>query len=100
MPQRKLIESGSRVPVRLNPRDRELICDHTLADPELTGRLNLAAVDGKHLVVQYTLQDLEELIGYVAAEANHTPSRKLQSELDRLFLRLQAVLDTYDELEQ
>jgi hypothetical protein len=44
-----------------------------------------------------SLDDIEEVQGYVAAEANHTKNKKLQRELDRLFDKLQVYLDSYDD---
>jgi hypothetical protein len=34
------------------------------------------------------LDDLDDLAGYVAAEANHAKNKKLQKELQRLFSRI------------
>jgi iron uptake system EfeUOB component EfeO/EfeM len=36
-------------------------------------------------------------MGDVAAEANHAKDKKLQKELDRLFARMETVLDSYTE---
>jgi plasmid stabilization system protein ParE len=41
------------------------------------------------------LDDLDELAGFVAAEANHAKDKKLQKELDQLCDRIQATLDGY-----
>ena len=41
--------------------------------------------------------DLDALLGYVAAEANHCKDRKLQKELDELFERLQKTMEGYDD---
>ncbi len=95
---KKRIVHGARVPVKLRPKDRELICTHTLADADLTNRLNLAVVEGRFLRVQYTLDELDQLLGWVAAEANHTKDKKLGTELDALYERVEEVLDSYDEV--
>ena len=47
--------------------------------------------------MRYTLEDLDELLGYVAAEANHSKSKKLQAELDALYDRLQTEMESYDD---
>ncbi len=39
-------------------------------------------VDGDQAVMAATDDDLEELVGYVAAEANYEPNRRRQRELD------------------
>ena len=65
--------------------------------PEVTGPLQMAVVKGEKLVVKLTLDDLEEIIGYIAAEANHTDDRKLQKELDHLNEQLQTTMESYDD---
>ena len=47
--------------------------------------LRRAVAKGRKLVVKFTLNDLEELRGYIAAEANHAEDKKLQKELDAPF---------------
>jgi len=39
--------------------------------------------------------DLDELVGYVAAEANHARDKKLEKELGRLCARIAEVLESY-----
>jgi hypothetical protein len=88
------------VEIKFTPKERELIIDHTFAGPDLTKRLQIAEVKGKHLITKYSTYDLEELIGYIAAEANHTDDKKIGNNLDRLFERLSRILDKsieYDE---
>ena len=65
--------------------------------PEVTGPLQMAVVKGRKLVVKLTLDDLEEIIGYIAAEANHTDDKKLQKELDHLLEQLRTTLESYDD---
>ena len=42
-----------------------------MGGPEVTGPLRMAVVKGKKLIVKLTRHDLDEIIGYIAAEANH-----------------------------
>ncbi len=42
-----------------------------------------------------TLDDLDDLGGYVAAEANHTTDKKLRKKLDAIFFRIQGMLETH-----
>jgi hypothetical protein len=78
------------------PQERNLILDHTFADPWLTKLLKLAEIKGKHLVVKYPIHDLDDLLGFIAAEANHTEDRKLEKQLDRLFDKLTRILEKYE----
>jgi len=94
-PQR--IRPGERVPLELNDRERTLILEHTFADEELTNRLRVVPEPGERPVFRFTLDDLDELAGFVAAEANHANDKKLGKELDRLFARIDNVLDSYTD---
>lgn len=46
-----------------------------------------------------SLDDIEEIQGYVAAEANHTNNAKVRHRLDKLFDKFQKLLDQYDDQE-
>ncbi len=94
---RKPVRPGARVPLRLNRRERELILEHTFADDELTVPLRVMPASNKASVYSFTLDDLEELMGYVAVEANHAKDKKLQKELDQLFARMETVLQSYTD---
>jgi hypothetical protein len=94
---RKKIKPGSTIDVRFTLRERELIVDETFPGRNLTERLALAPLQGRTLVVHYTLDDLDELVGFVAAAANHTDDEMLHEELNALFERLMVELGSYDD---
>lgn len=94
---RKRIRPDEKVPVELNDRERGLILNHSLADPELTDRLRVVPTPDEPPMYHFTLDDLDELAGYVAAEANHAKDKKLQKEWDRLYARLADVLESYTD---
>jgi hypothetical protein len=48
------------------------------------------------VVLAATAEDLDELIGYVAAEANHEPNRPRQKRLDAAFDALNSAADATD----
>jgi len=56
-----------------------------------------AVVDGKRVRLNLSLDDIEDLQGDVAAEANHTSNAKIRNRLDKIFLKLQGLLDRYDD---
>lgn len=92
---RKRIREGQPIEVRMTVEERNLISGH-LFDPEYTDRLR--PVSGlSDWVGEYTLDDLEDWLGYIAAEANHTADRKLQRRLDKLYDRLSAIQRSYDD---
>ena len=68
---RRQIVPDEKVPLELSNPERELILKHTFADEELTGRLRNVPRPGEPPVYRFTWDDLDELAGYVAAEANH-----------------------------
>jgi len=92
--KRKKISYGTKLPVKLTLRERDLIRDETFYDPDF-GKFSV--VEGKEIRIELSLDDIEEIQGYVAAEANHTKNSKLEKELDRLFDKLQVFLDAYDD---
>src|SRR5207253_1092380 len=90
---RKRIPPGGRIALELNAGERELILNHTFADDDLTNRLRVVRRADEQPVYSFTLDDLDELAGYVAAEANHANDRKLQKELSALYARITALMD-------
>ena len=78
-------------------REKSLIIDHTFADPDLTAKLEITETRAKKIVAKYTLDELDELAGFVAAEANHCKDKKREKELDALFGRIRTTLESYDD---
>lgn len=95
--KRKRIPHGAQVPVKLTLRERDLIRDHTFFDRDLDG---LCVPDGGGLRLDLSLDDIEYLQGFVAAEANHCEDPKLERQLDALCAKLQTFLDDYDDEEE
>jgi hypothetical protein len=95
--ERIRIKPNETVPLELNERERALILTETFADESLTSRLRVVLKKGQRPVFRFTLDDLDELAGFVASEANHAKDKKLQKEWDQLFDRIQATLDGYTD---
>ena len=87
------------MPLQLSDRERELILEHAFADEALLGRLRVAPASNQRAVFHFTLDDLDDLAGCVAAEANHAKDKKLRKEWDRVFARIGDVLDSYVALD-
>ena len=96
MNRRKKISENTRLPVELTARERQMILEHTFAGEDLVARLRGFPEIGKH-AANFTLYDLEELQGFIAAEANHTSDRRLASALCALHERLQKEMEKYDD---
>jgi hypothetical protein len=95
--ERKRIAADEKVPLELSDRERELILKHTFADEDLTGRLRVVPKPGELPLYRFTLDDLDELAGYVAAEANHAKVKKLENELHQLYVRIATVLESFTD---
>lgn len=91
---RKRVRRDELIPLELNDREHQLILEHSFADEELTGPLHIMPKPNEPPIYRFTLDDWEDLAGYVAAEANHTKDKKLQKEWDRLYARLADLLDS------
>ena len=92
----KKIACGTKLPVILTPKERNTIRDKTLADPDF-GKVGI--VQGKNIKIMMSLDEIEDIQGYLAAEANHTKNKILQRELERIFEKFQVFLDQYDDQE-
>ena len=88
---RKRIPYGTKLPVYLTDKEVADIREHT--DPDF----GFGVLEGSRLRFDLSLDDIEELQGYVAAAANHTDTKKLQRRLDKIFQKLQTFLDKYDD---
>jgi hypothetical protein len=97
IPERKRIGPDEKVPLDLNERERELILRHTFAGDDLTRRMRIVSRAGEQAVCRFTLGELDELAGYVAAEANHAKDKQLKKHLATLFDRIQTVLEAYTD---
>ena len=73
--ERQRIRPGQEVPLELSDRERELILEHAFADEALLGRLRVAPASNQRAVFHFTLDDLDDLAGCVAAEANHAKDK-------------------------
>lgn len=74
-----------------------MILQHSFAGEELTSRLRIVPGATEPRIYRLTLDDLDELAGYVAAEANHAKDKKLRKEWDQLYARIAAVLESYTD---
>ncbi len=81
--------------VRLTIDERDLIINHTFADDDLIDRLKDAKVIDDCITVTYTLAELDELAGFIAAEANHAENKKLEKKLDSLYDKITDLEDKY-----
>jgi DNA-binding MarR family transcriptional regulator len=95
--RRKRIKRGELVDVRLTPQERDLILERTLIDGEMEGRLRGATPRGSNLVVQLALDEVDDLAGHVAAEANHCSEPRVRRVLDAVYDRLANLEHTFTD---
>ena len=91
--KKKNLQNKTKVPVRLTLRERDLIRNSMFLDPDFAKD---GVIEGKCITVDLPLDEIGEIQGYIAAEANHTRNSKLERELDQLFDKLQALLDEHE----
>ena len=97
MPTRKQIQPGEKVPLKLTAAERKLILKELIVTGMEYEELLQATPTGKPVMM--TLDDLEDFGGYIAAEANHCDDRKKEKKLDRIFEKVQDLLDKYTDEE-
>ena len=88
MRQPKLIKPDELIEFALTRRERDVVLKHTFIDAGLEKRLRLTVVSGTRLTVSLTLDDADDLAGFVAAEANHCADSKIKKLLDGVYDRL------------
>ena len=84
-----------RIKIKLTIEERDLIISHTFADDFLTQRLRDAETNEKQIKVTFTLEELDDLAGFIAAEANHSEDKKLVKKLDDLYDKISEIEDKY-----
>jgi hypothetical protein len=95
--KKRHISFGERICVSFTARERTLVLKETFAGSELTDPLEAARPVNGRYSVRYTLDDIDDLLGYVAAEANHATDMRVQEALDWLYERLEKVMSSYDD---
>lgn len=88
-----------KIKISLTLQERDLIINETFADTDLIEPLERARIEDDSITVYYSPQALEELLGFIAAEANHADDEVLEAELGSLHDRLEDILDDYEEQE-
>jgi len=94
---RKRIPYGEKLPVYFSSKELEDIREHSFVGSDFG---QYAIVEDKRLRLDLSLDDIEDVQGYIAAEANHTRNAKLRQRLEKLFDKFQKYLDQYSDQEQ
>jgi len=94
----KAVSEHEKVPLLLSKKQIDLIIEHTFAEDDLLDALWVSEVSGSRRIVLFTLHDLEDLNGHVAAAANHCKDKKLEDLLDTIYEAIQKAEQKYDLL--
>lgn len=86
----------SHVRLSFSRRERDLILGLTLDNSGVAEILGPLPLKNKQFSVRCSLDDLDELLNSIAADANHAKSKKLREELDRLYDRLAVIQEEHD----
>ena len=97
MPPPKRVKPNERIKFSLTRHERDLSLDRTFIGSELDSRLRLAVASGTRLVAGLTLDDIEELAGFIAFEANHCDDPKISRRLDSVYDRLDKLESLYTD---
>ena len=93
--RKKRIQPGEKVSLKLTATERKLILQDLMCLDRNSEQIVRSTPTGKPVMM--TLNDLDELGGYITAEANHCDDKNVQRRLDKLFDRLQEELESYDD---
>jgi hypothetical protein len=95
MTWQKIIAPGETVGLKLSAVERKLIVDCLyVMDSRLQARIRQAA---KNADVPFTLDELDDLHGYLAFDANHTDDPKRERALDKILRKIDRIVSFYCE---
>ena len=93
------IKPGEKIAVYLTDEEFTILLDKAIAHPDLEAALRFRKVENGQPAAKMDLDDIEELAGYAAFEANHTKNMKYQQTMDTICEKLEAVLESYSDEE-
>jgi hypothetical protein len=98
MPRRKQINPDEKVGLILTAVERKIISVHVMClDQEYEEVIRTTPAANP---IMLTLDQWDDLGGYIAAEANHTRDKKSQRKLDAIFSKIEKLLLSHSENEQ
>jgi hypothetical protein len=90
-----VIEPGQKILVTLTLKERDLILNCMVLENYLIEMFKIAVIKNNQISIHFTIDELEDLLGYIAAEANHSDDRKLVNRLEKLYDRLDELVLLY-----
>ena len=74
--------------------ERDLLLNLISIEPDIVDKLKLARIEKNEITIEVDLEDLDVLLGAIAADANHAETRKKEKELNALFRKADKVYQT------
>ena len=96
----KRVQPGERIPIGLTDRERKAILAETFVGGDIERRVRVAATDGPSVVIALDLDDLDELLGHVAAGANHSKNPSVARNLSRTYERPSRIAETHADADE
>jgi hypothetical protein len=96
MTWKKRLQKGEKIGLKLTKAERSLLLKRLILIPTEVEEIINSTPPGKP--VMFSLDDLDELAGHVAAEANHTKDKPLQKALDRISQKIEDLLDRHPDV--
>ena len=87
--------ASGKIRIGFTERQRDLLLNHTFADDSYAKRLR-ANVPHKKLFGEFSIGEMEDMLGFIAGAANHAETRRLQDQLDALSDKIEKVIAKYD----
>ena len=94
--RRRLAVAGAATEIIISNQVAAALRDLRLLDVDCERLVFRTRAHNDGAVLTATAEELDELIGFVAAEANHEPNRRRQQRLDAAFRALDATANTTD----
>ena len=93
MPRRKQINPDEKFGLKLSPVERKIILVEVMCLDEEYEEVLRSTPTVKPIML--TLDQWDDLGGYIAAEANHTRDKKSQRKLDAIFSKIESLLSSH-----
>ncbi len=84
-----------RISIRVTIDERDLVINQTFAGDDLIDRLHEAKVGENYINVAFTVDELDNLAGFIAAEANHAEDKILEKKLEALYDKISNIENKY-----
>ena len=99
MMAKKRVSRQEKIPIRLSGENRDLILEQTYIDTDHIELLKTAKLENDVITIYLTLDDLDDILGYIAFAANHADNSKLEAKHDKLYDQLDYLESMYEMIE-